>query len=135
MTPQDIVTKMMQHDTFSQWLGVQIISVDKGTCVLQMTVLATMLNGFEITHGGISYSLADSALAFAGNSYGYKAVGIETSISHTRKCVAGDVLTATATEINKTRQLAIYNVSITNQDNKLVAIFKGTVMVSDEEWF
>ncbi len=134
MTPTAIVTKMMQHDHFSQWLGIEVIEAKAGACTLQLTVKETMLNGFGIAHGGITYSLADSALAFAANAYGQYAVSIETSISHTAKCIVNDVLTAHATEISKTRKLAIYNIAITNQHNVLVATFKGTVLISEKIW-
>lgn len=134
MTPKHIVQKMMSNDAFSQWLGIQVISVVAGSCVLQLTIQPAMLNGFGIAHGGITYSLADSALAFAANAHGYQAVSIETAISHTAKCVVNDVLTAHVTEVNKTRKLAIYNIHITNQHNTLVAAFKGTVLVSQTPW-
>jgi acyl-CoA thioesterase len=134
MTPTAIVNKMMQHDHFSQWLGIQVIEAKAGTCTLQLTVKETMLNGFGIAHGGISYSLADSALAFAANAYGQHAVSIETSISHTAKCVVNDVLTAHVTEISKTRKIAIYTIAITNQNSMLIASFKGTVLISEKLW-
>ena len=82
-TPNDITNTMMANDFFSQWLGIQVLEVKEGACKLQMTVRKDMLNGFGIAHGGITYSFADSALAFASNSHGQKSVSIETSISHT----------------------------------------------------
>ena len=68
--PQAIVNKMFDQDAFSQWLGIEIVDVSDGYCQLKMTVRNDMLNGFKIAHGGIAYSLADSALAFASNSNG-----------------------------------------------------------------
>jgi acyl-CoA thioesterase len=93
-----------------------------------------MLNGFEILHGGITYSLSDSALAFASNSYGYKCVSIESSISHLRPVKIGDVLTAHTKEINRGKTIGVYEVTILNQDNKKVSHFKGTAHISQEIW-
>ena len=81
--PQKIIKKMFDQDAFSQWLGIEIMEVKDGYCKLKMTVRKEMLNGFHISHGGISYSLADTALAFASNTYGEKCISMETSISHT----------------------------------------------------
>jgi acyl-CoA thioesterase len=93
-----------------------------------------MLNGFHIAHGGITYSLADSCLAFASNSYGLQCVSIETSISHIKKVLINDKLTATSREISRNKKTGIYEVSIYNQKNELVAIFKGTVYISENLW-
>jgi acyl-CoA thioesterase len=134
LTPKQIVSVMMEKDAFSQWLGITVDKIELGTCVLSCQVKEEMLNGFQILHGGISYSIADSALAFASNSYGNKCVSIETSISHTRPAKTGDILTATCKEINRGRTIGIYEVAVTNQDQKLIAIFKGTVNISGETW-
>jgi len=69
-----IANKMYEQDAFSQWLGIKIVNVSDGYCQLKMTVRKEMLNGFHIAHGGIAYSLADSALAFASNSNGKKSL-------------------------------------------------------------
>ena len=84
-----IVDTMYQGDAFSQWLGIERKAVKAGYCCLEMTVTDAMTNGFGIAHGGISYSLSDSALAFASNAHGEQSVSIETSISHTRKIQIG----------------------------------------------
>ena len=93
-----------------------------------------MLNGFSIAHGGIAYSLADSALAFASNSHGRKSLSIETSISHTVSLQEGDTILAEAREINLTNKLGIYYIDITKDGNK-VALFRGTVYRTSKEWF
>lgn len=133
-TPKEIVDLMMRADSFSRWLGIEIISIDKGLCSLSCDVNSEMLNGFHIAHGGITYSLADSCLAFASNSYGLKCVSIETSISHIKKVLINDKLTATSREISRNKKTGIYEVSIYNQKNELVAIFKGTVYISENLW-
>ncbi len=130
-----VVTKMYDNDWFSQWLGIERLTIETGSCVLKMTIRKEMLNGFGIAHGGITYSLADSALAFASNSYGKMAVSVETSISHTKQLKEGDEITATAQEMSLTNKIAVYNVTIKNQHNELVGLFKGTVYRTSKEWF
>lgn len=136
MSPaNDIVSsKMYANDAFSKWLGIELVEIQEGECTVQMLVRDDMLNGFHIAHGGITYSLADSALAFASNSIGQQAVSIETSISHISKVIAGDVLTATSTRIHKSRKFASYSISVVNQDSVLVASFKGTVYYTGKNW-
>ena len=126
---------MMSGDAFSQWLGIEILELSEGLCKIQMTVRDEMTNGFNIAHGGISYSLADSALAFAANTYGTHALSVETSILYKKKVMNGDVLTAHTKEISKNEKTANYDVSITNQKNIEVALFKGTVYRTDKKWF
>jgi acyl-CoA thioesterase len=129
-----IVDQLYNNDPFSKWLGIERITENTGSCVLLLTIREEMLNGFAIAHGGITYSLADSALAFASNSHGKKAVSIETSIAHTEPCKAGDVLTAVAEEIHCSTKVGRYQVTIKNQDDKIVALFKGTVYRSSKDW-
>ncbi len=130
-----VVNRMYDQDWFSQWLGIERLEVKEGRCVLRMKVRKEMLNGFQIAHGGITYSLADSALAFASNSHGRMAVSIETSISHTESVKENDVLTATAEEKSLSNKVGIYDIKVTNQDNKIVALFKGTVYRTSKNWF
>ena len=130
-----VVDKMMSGDAFSQWLGIEVLKIDEGFCKLQMKVRDEMTNGFTIAHGGVAYSLADSCLAFAANSYGIQAVSVETSISHTKKVKSGDVLTASSKEINKSSKTALYYITITNQNKEEIAHFKGTVFRTEKEWF
>jgi len=126
--------KMLANDLFSQWLGIEILEMDEGYSKVQMTVRDEMTNGFKIAHGGISYSLADSAFAFASNSLGRHAVSIETAISHTAKVVAGDVLTAVAQEENRSHKIAQFAVLVTNQNDQKIGLFRGTVYRSSTEW-
>jgi acyl-CoA thioesterase len=131
----NVVEKMMSGDAFSQWLGIEVLEITTSFCKLQLKVREEMTNGFDIAHGGIAYSLADSCLAFAANSDGIQAVSIETSISHTKKVTSGDKLTATSKQINKNSKTALYYITITNQNNQEVAHFKGTVFRTEKEWF
>ena len=133
-SPKEIIALMLSKDAFSNWMGIEVLRIEEGTCELRSTIKAEMLNGFGILHGGISYSLADSALAFASNSYGYKSVSIETSISHVRPVKAEDIITAKAVELHRGSTLGIYEITITNQENKKIALFKGTVFITADTW-
>ncbi|MCB9181501.1 MAG: hotdog fold thioesterase [Flavobacteriales bacterium] len=130
-----VVARMYDHDPFSIWLGIERLVVAPGRCELRMTVREEMLNGFSIAHGGITYSLADSCLAFAANSHGIQSVSVETSISHTRPVKAGDVLTATSEEMSLSRSIGIYHITVRDQDGRTVALFKGTVYRTGKPWF
>lgn len=134
MASHKITDHMMKNDAFSQWLGIEVVEAKEGYCQLSMTVRSEMTNGFSIAHGGITYSLADSALAFASNNYGVQSVSIETSISHTHKVAEGDVLTATCVEKSQSHKIGIYEVIVTNQEGQNVALFKGTVYKSSKTW-
>src|SRR3989338_6740923 len=95
---------MMQLDAYSQWMGIRVLHIDFGTCTLSCTISPEMLNGFGITHGGISYALADSALAFASNSHGQQCVSIETSIAHIKPAQLNDTLTPNFTPNKKKKK-------------------------------
>ncbi len=131
--PKKVVDKMMSGDAFSQWLGIEVLEISIGFCKLKMKVRKEMTNGFDIAHGGIAYSIADSCLAFAANTDGVQSISIETSISHTKKVMSGDTLIAQAKEINKGSKTALYYITITNQDNIEIAHFKGTVFRTAKE--
>jgi acyl-CoA thioesterase len=129
-----IVSQMFEGDAFSKWLGIEVVAVKEGFCELNLAVREEMTNGFKIAHGGITYSLADSALAFASNSHGRKSVSVETSISHTKQCLVGDVITAKAIEKSISNKIAIYEITMTNQKDETVALFKGTVYRTSKDW-
>jgi acyl-CoA thioesterase len=124
-----IIDAMMKKDYFSQWLGIERLEEGEGFCKLKMEIRKEMCNGFEIAHGGITYSLADSALAFASNSRGRQAVSLETSISHIKPLKTGDVIIATAEEKNLNNRIGIYEIRIEKENGELVALFKGTVFI------
>lgn len=124
-TPNEVFEIMMNKDYFSQWLGLEFIAISEGSCQLKFSVKKEMLNGFHSIHGGILFSAADSAFAFACNSHGWATVALECSISYARPAFEGQTLTLTASEINRGKTTGIYEVKITNEENKLVALFKG----------
>ena len=129
-----IIDKMYNNDPFSKWLGIERIEEKPGKVILQLKVRAEMLNGFDIAHGGITYSLADSALAFSANGHGIQSVSIETSISHTKAVKEGDILRTKVVEESLTSKIGIYSISILNQHQEKVALFKGTVYRTGKEW-
>lgn len=124
--PEEILALMMEKDFFSQWLGLEFITIAPGECHLKFTVKKEMLNGFHSIHGGILFSAADSAFAFACNSHGWANVALDCAISYTRPAFEGQILTLAAREINKGRTTGLYEVEIRNEEGKLVALFKGT---------
>ncbi len=134
MKAEAIVERMLSNDAFSQWLGIQLIKIEPGYCELKMVTRAEMLNGFGILHGGIAYSLADSALAFAANGFGCHALSIETSISHHSKVGVNQELFAFAEPIILGGKISHFQVLIKDLDNEIVASFKGVVYNSSRIW-
>lgn len=121
-----VVDHMMKHDLFSQWLGIEVLNITEGYSKIRMTVREEMINGFGIVHGGISFSLADSAFAFACNNRNNLSVALDTSINFTKPVHVGDVLTAEAKELHNGKSTGLYHITITNQKDHVVALFKGT---------
>ncbi|MEO8174732.1 MAG: hydroxyphenylacetyl-CoA thioesterase PaaI [Sediminibacterium sp.] len=123
---EQVVSHMMEHDLFSQWLGISVLQIKEGYSKIQMQVRKEMINGFGIVHGGIAFSLADSAFAFACNNRNNLSVALDTSINFTKAVQVGDTLTAEAKENHNGRSTGLYFITITNQNNEAVAHFKGT---------
>lgn len=125
-TPEAVVDHMIEHDLFSQWLGISVIEVREGYSKIRMTVRPEMINGFGIVHGGIAFSFADSAFAFACNNRNNLSVALDTSINFIKPVHVGDVLTGEAKEIHNGRTTGLYHIEIKNQNDHVVALFKGT---------
>ena len=121
-----VVNDMLQKDLFSQWLGISILEIKEGYSKIKMAVRAEMINGFGIVHGGIAFSLADSAFAFACNNRNVLSVALDTSINFLKPVHVGDELVAEATEIHNGKSTGLYNITIINQNEHTVAVFKGT---------
>lgn len=130
-----IVDKMLEKDNFSRWLGIEVIETGAGNSVLRMTIREEMLNGFGICHGGVTFSLADSAFAFASNAHGRVAVALDTVMSFSNPVNVGDTLTATTEEQKIGRSTGIYDITVTNQNGKKVGLFRGTVFRTEKEYF
>lgn len=125
---------MMENDFCSQWLGIKPILIEEGHCILEMEVRKEMLNGFGTLHGGMAYSLADSALAFASNSYGIISPLINGNMSYSKSAKIGDILTATAQVISLGNKKADIDVVITCQGyEEPFYFFRGTVYRTSKE--
>ena len=122
----EVVNHMMENDFFSQWLGIEVLEIKEGYSKIKMIVRKEMVNGFGIVHGGIPFSLADSAFAFACNNRNTFSVALDITITFTKAVSIGDVLTAEAKEIHNGRSTGVYLITVTNQKNEQVALFKGT---------
>lgn len=132
-TPSAVVDHMMQHDLFSQWLGIEVLEVTEGHSKIKMTIRPEMVNGFGIIHGGIAFSLADSAFAFACNNRNVLSVALDTSINFIKPVHVGDVLTADAKELHNGKSTGLYHINIYNQKEHLVAQFKGLCYRTDKK--
>ena len=130
---EQVVDGMLAKDEFSRWLGVDLLQLKPSFCVCRMLVRKEMMNGFGVAHGGIAFSLADSAFAFACNTQGRIAMSIENSITYPASVHPGDILTAVAEEESATNRLGFYRVQVTNQREEIVAIFRGTVYKTNQE--
>jgi acyl-CoA thioesterase len=128
-----IVSLMFDNDRFSKWLGIEKVLIEEGKAILKMTIRKEMLNGFDIAHGGIVFSLADSALAFASNSYGRKSVSIEASTNWFQALKLSDVIIAESSLKSISNKQAVFDIDIT-KDSVLVASFRGVVYRTSKEW-
>ena len=121
-----VVERMMKDDLFSQWLEIEVLKIEEGYSKIKMTIRKEMVNGFGIVHGGIAFSLADSAFAFACNNRNNLSVALDTSINFIKPVHVGDQLIAEAREIHNGKSTGLYHISVINQANHVVAFFKGT---------
>jgi len=129
MTPQTRAEKcaalMFAKDAASQTLGMRIDSVGPGTATLVMNVRDDMVNGLGICHGGVIFTLADSALAFASNSYNALTVAQQLQITYVTPAKVGNTLFATAAEVARVGRSGTYDVTVTKEDGTKIALFRG----------
>ena len=123
---KEVVDHMMENDFFSQWLGIEVLEIKEGYSKIRMIVRKEMVNGFGIVHGGIPFSLADSAFAFACNNRNNLSVALDVTITFTKAVNTGDTLMAEAKEVHNGRSTGVYLITVFNQKNEQVALFKGT---------
>ncbi|UXH80842.1 hydroxyphenylacetyl-CoA thioesterase PaaI [Roseateles amylovorans] len=116
---------MFANDRASKGLGIGVLAIAPGTATLRMTVRPDMLNGFDICHGGIVTTLADSCFAFACNSHNEMTVASGFAIDIVAPSREGDVLTAVATEVSLAGRTGVYDITVTNQRDELIAVFRG----------
>ncbi|PIV73498.1 MAG: phenylacetic acid degradation protein PaaD [Rhodobacteraceae bacterium CG17_big_fil_post_rev_8_21_14_2_50_65_11] len=129
MTPQDRARKsaaaMWADDKASPWLGMELVEVGEGHATLALTVAPHHANGHAICHGGVTFSLADSAFAFACNSRNVATVAQTNTITYIAPARVGDRLAATAREVHLAGRNGIYDVTVTNQNGTVIAEFRG----------
>ena len=129
MSPQQIAEAvrdgMLTNDRASRSLGMEILAIGPGRATLAMTVREDMLNGFDICHGGLVTTLADSAFAFACNSYNEMTVASGFTVDIVAPSRAGDRLTAVASEVSLAGRTGVYDITVRNQRDELVAVFRG----------
>jgi acyl-CoA thioesterase len=123
---RDVVDHMMENDRFSQWMGIEVLDIREGYSHIRMAIRPEMANGFGIVHGGVPFSLADSAFAFACNNRNNLSVALDVTITFIKAVHVGDVLTAEAKEVHNGRSTGVYLIDIRNQRQEQVALFKGT---------
>ena len=123
---QKVVFHMMENDLFSKWLGIKILDIKEGYSKTSMEVREEMINGLGIVHGGVTFSLADSTFAFACNNRNNLSVALDTSINFLKPVHVGDTLIAEAKEIHNGKSTGLYHITIFNQRDHMVAVFKGT---------
>jgi acyl-CoA thioesterase len=116
---------LFDRDPASQALGMQLAAIGPGCARMTMLVRADMLNGHQICHGGFMFLLADSAFAFACNSYNHNTVGAGCHIDYLAPAREGDLLTADATELALSGKTGVYDVRVSNQDGRALAVFRG----------
>lgn len=126
VNPGAVVSHMMENDLFSQWLGIEVVEIREGYSKIKMTVRNEMINGLGVVHGGIAFSFADSAFAFACNNRNNLSVALDTSINFIKPVHPGDVLMAEARELHNGKSTGLYHITISNQKEHIVAMFKGT---------
>jgi acyl-CoA thioesterase len=122
---QRVVAAMLQEDRATRTLGIRLVSVDSGAACVEMPIREDMLNGHATCHGGILFTLADTAFGIACNSRNLRTVAAAGQIDFIRPAVLGDVLQATAIERSAGRRLGLYDVDVTNQRGQTIALFRG----------
>ena len=123
---EQVVQKMLSQDRMSRWLGLEIDALGPGMCRLHFVVRDEMLNGFDIVHGGIVFSAADSAFAFACNTHGRLSLALDAHINFVASAGKGERLNVEASEVHLGHKTGVYRVLVSKKDGALVATFTGT---------
>ncbi|GMR02326.1 MAG: hydroxyphenylacetyl-CoA thioesterase PaaI [Acidimicrobiia bacterium] len=128
-TREKTVTEAFENDPYARSQGFRLVSVTDNDIVVAMTVRDDHINFFGGTHGGVVFSLADSAFSLASNAYEDSAVAIDTHLAITASSQEGEELTATAREMTRGKTLATYRVDVTRADGRIIGLFTGTVYI------
>lgn len=133
LVAERVVASMLTKDLFSKWLGLTLVDVRPRRATVRCAIRPEMVNGFGVAHGGIAYSIADSALAFASNTHGKVTMSVESTITYPVSVQVGDVLTAIAKSEVEANRLGFYRVTVRNQKDEIVALMRGTVYKTRDE--
>lgn len=126
--PRDIAQAMWADDRTSQALGMELVEVGEGRAVLRMEVRPDMVNGLDVCHGGLVFTLADSAMAYSSNSFNQRALATQAEVDWVAPARVGAVLTATAVQRHQRGRAAITDVEVADQDGTVVALFRGRTL-------
>ena len=129
---RDCAARMWSDDNASQALGIDIDVTEAGAAIARMKIRSDMVNGLGVCHGGFVFTLADTAFAFACNGYDQQTFAASCNIDFLRPAKLGDELLATASEEYRGRRSGFYTVSVRNQDNNVVALFRGRSVTNRE---
>lgn len=127
MTPLETAEYILNQDEFSKWMGISLVEIRENYCLIEMPIRKEMINGLKTVHGGVTFSFAESALAFSSINTGEAAVALNCMINFTKAVKYGDTLIAESILMANTRKTAVYDITITNQHKIVVASFRGTV--------
>lgn len=133
MTPRETAEYILNQDAFMQWKGIKLIDVKEKYCLIEMPIKKEMINGLKTVHGGVTFSLADSALALSANNTNDASVALNCVISFSKAGRIGDIFRAESRLITETRKTGIYDITVKNQKGELIAVFKGTVYKLDKK--
>ncbi|MFV0524647.1 MAG: hydroxyphenylacetyl-CoA thioesterase PaaI [Acidimicrobiales bacterium] len=129
VSPDDVTRAMYANDHASRALGIVVRTTEIGRAVTELTVRPDMVNGLDVCHGGIIFTLADSAMAYVSNAGNELALAVQADIDWVRPGRLGDVLTATATTVHRQGRAAVHDVTVANQHGDTVALFRGRTRV------
>ena len=122
---------MLEKDHFTRWMGMEVTDYADGYCKLHFTIRLEMLNGFGTVHGGILFSAADSAFAFACNSEGTLTVALDVTINFVKPAKEGDWLEVEAQKVHRGNKTGFYDVVVRDAEGQTVAIFRGTAFITN----
>jgi len=124
------LARLAAADPLVAFLGIRFVDGGSGTATVALTIAQPHLNFNGTCHGGVIFALADTAFGLASNSHGVIAAGIDAHITYQAAANLGDTLTATATEVSRSRKLAVYRVDVTRSDGTMISSFTGTVYIT-----
>ncbi len=127
-----LINYLLKNDSFSQWMGIKVMEADDGYCKLSCRITDHMLNGYGVTHGGILFSLADTALAFAAASSGRVSLVVDHSISFTNSSKQSELITAEASIEHQSHKLSVGTVKISDKTGRTLCVTKGTIYKKTE---